>query len=61
MLDRLIERYNSLDEESRRVVNFLALTQDMLNMNEIAGVFHDIKQKRLTEIVKQETIIYLNI
>jgi SNF2 family DNA or RNA helicase len=54
MLDELIKRYQSLAEDSRKVVNFLALTVDMLNIEEIAKALPAIDRDRLDIIIKEE-------
>ncbi|MDR0726032.1 MAG: DEAD/DEAH box helicase [Prevotellaceae bacterium] len=55
MLDKLIKTYQSLDEDARSVVNFLALTGDSLSINEISKAFPDIKIERLGKILKETT------
>jgi SNF2 family DNA or RNA helicase len=54
MLNELIKRYQSLDENSRKVINFLALTGDSLSKEEIAKTLN-ISYDKLTEIIKKET------
>jgi SNF2 family DNA or RNA helicase len=53
MLYKLIQKYKELDEDTRRVVNLLALTNDILNINEISEALPDINFRRLNEILKQ--------
>jgi SNF2 family DNA or RNA helicase len=54
MIERLIKRYESLENDARTVVNFLALNCDSMMMSEIARMLPNIKMKRLNEIIKQE-------
>jgi SNF2 family DNA or RNA helicase len=54
-LNELIKRYKSLDDDSRKIVDFLALSGDMLRGEEIADEFPDLaKQYRLNKILKDE-------
>jgi superfamily II DNA or RNA helicase len=53
MLDELIKKYQLLNEESRKIVNFLALTGDSLSKEEIVNSLN-IPFDNLNEILKKE-------
>jgi SNF2 family DNA or RNA helicase len=54
LLDELIKRYQTLDENSRAVINYLALTHYSLHVNEIGKAFPAIKRDNLTSIIERE-------
>jgi superfamily II DNA or RNA helicase len=62
MLDEHIKRYQSLDVESRKVINILALANDALTKEEIIQA-SSLAQERIDKILEQETasqIIVMN-
>jgi SNF2 family DNA or RNA helicase len=53
MLYKLIKKYQALDDDSHRVVNFLALSRQPLNTTDIATVLRFIPKTKLTSIIEQ--------
>ncbi|MDR2383065.1 MAG: DEAD/DEAH box helicase [Prevotellaceae bacterium] len=53
MLDKLIEAYQSLEEDVRRVVDFLALGNEPANFEEILKAVHGLRKDRLEKILKE--------
>ncbi|MDR1130617.1 MAG: hypothetical protein LBK96_06515, partial [Prevotellaceae bacterium] len=54
MINELITRYRTIDEDSRRIVNLLALTTVPLNQDEIAKRLPDVKQSKIRTILQNE-------
>jgi SNF2 family DNA or RNA helicase len=54
MLDELIKKYQSLDEDSRKVINLLALTHEGLNIDDIAKALPSINRNRFNVIIRHE-------
>jgi SNF2 family DNA or RNA helicase len=55
MIDELIQRYQSLDEDSRKVVNLLALTHEGLSIDIVTKDLPSINRTRINTILKRET------
>ncbi|MDR2286115.1 MAG: DEAD/DEAH box helicase [Prevotellaceae bacterium] len=55
-LDELIKKYQALDDDSRKVVNFLALTWHPLATDTIVKALPGIKRTKLTAIIRQEKV-----
>jgi SNF2 family DNA or RNA helicase len=55
MLDKLVQTYRSLDENARKVVNFLALTSDSLSIEIISKSLPEITPAVLVKILKDAT------
>ncbi|MDR1592881.1 MAG: DEAD/DEAH box helicase [Prevotellaceae bacterium] len=54
MIEDLIQRYQSFDEDSRKIVNFLALTYEPLTVDDLAKIFPDIGRDKIDAVTKQE-------
>ncbi|MDR2286599.1 MAG: DEAD/DEAH box helicase [Prevotellaceae bacterium] len=54
MLDKLIKRYQALKENTRRVVDFLALTCQPLNVDDIIAALPNIRRHDLIAIIDKE-------
>jgi SNF2 family DNA or RNA helicase len=55
VIDELIKKYQSLDEESRKVVNLLALSNEPLSIDELVKILPEITKDRLIAIIAEET------
>jgi SNF2 family DNA or RNA helicase len=55
LIEELIQRYQSFDDESRKVVNFLTLTNEPLSVEELANVLPEIAHDKLISIIAEET------
>ncbi|MDR1339306.1 MAG: hypothetical protein LBK58_04560, partial [Prevotellaceae bacterium] len=55
MINKLINRYQSIDGDSRRIVNLLALTAGTLSHDDIARLLPDLGPDKIKSVLYNES------
>ncbi|MDR0385483.1 MAG: DEAD/DEAH box helicase [Prevotellaceae bacterium] len=55
MLNELIKRYLSVDDDSRKVVNLLALSYETLSLDSISSQLPEVRREKIMSVLKTET------